>query len=190
MNKSALISIALGLAIIAAWYVLMGRPLTYQISDAQKKIKVADKKAVTYQQVLERFKDQISEYRRVNDSLKTVSVSYSGKEEVVGLYREIDSLCNQPGFELEDITPSLEEVIRFLRQWAVADSSINIPIRIEVNGEYRSLAGLIKTIEQRRYFAGLQRCHISGSENLRPLCRLELTFEAGLGNPAGKFDFE
>jgi len=150
MKRTFFISLIAVTLIIGGWYLVWGRAALSRISAMEKNITVEEQKLTTYREALLRFEEQIKEYHRLHAVTSANPVVFSGRDEVVTLYHALDSICHQPGYELDEITPSLEEVIQFLRQWAQSDSLISIPLRIKIKATYRSLALLVKAIEESR----------------------------------------
>ena len=190
MRHTLIISLIVIIAIMGGWYLSLGRPATDHIARLDKEIHAEAGKLKAYQEALASFNDRIQEYNRIDSVLERQSIPYSGKDEVIALYHVLDSLCHRPGYKLNEITPSVEEVIRFLRQWTRADSTISIPIRIKIEADYKILARLVKEIERGEYFENLRDCRVYGSETLYPRCGLDLTFVAGLTNRLEMFDLE
>ena len=190
MRQTILLSLMVLAVIVGGWYFLLGHPTQTRLTNMEEEITAESRKLGAYRVALSRFDEMIKEYNRLNTSLDQYPVSFSGKDEVVSLYHDLDSLCHQPGYQLNEITPSLEEVIQFLRDWAQSDSTMTIPIRVKIEGSYKSLAQLIEAIEESKYFNRLSLCRLNGSDNLYPDCSLDLIFVAGLGNRMEMFDFE
>jgi hypothetical protein len=190
MKRTLPFSLVMIAVIIGGWYFMMGKPTKARIAVLQKDIRTESKKLSAYRDALTRFNDRIKEHERLNLTIEDSPLLFSGKDEVISLYHELDSLCHQPGYELHEITPSLDEVIQFLREWAQSDSMVTIPIRIKMEATYRSLANLIKAIEESRYYQHLKICRIYGTEDLYPRCHFDVTFIAGLNNRLELFDLE
>lgn len=190
MKRVLAFSLVVIAVIIGGWYLFLGRPAEIRLQSLEKEISTEKKKMGTYRVALARFDERIKEYNQLHSTIVDYQVSFSGRDEVVALYHVLDSLCHRPGYHLDEITPSLEEVVRFLREWAQSDSTITIPIRIKISGNYRSLAQLVQEVEQSEYFSRLVFCRLSGSEDIYPQCALDVTFIAGLSNRLEMFDFE
>lgn len=190
MRRTLIVSLVVIGAVIGGWYLSMGRPISNRMAVIDKEIGAESKKIEAYQEALSRFEDRIREYNRINSILGDAPISFSGKDEVINLYHVLDSLCHRPGYRLNEITPSVEEVIQFLRQWAHSDSTISIPIRIKIEAEYRALAQLVEEVEKSEYFDHVKSCHLYGSEVIYPRCGLDLVFVAQLINRLEMFDLE
>jgi hypothetical protein len=190
MRKAGVIAFFLVLAIPGAWYVFWGKSLANERCELNKQIQAEQQKLSTYRMAMARFNNKIEEFRHLNSDSKRPATPFSGENEVIGLYESLDSLCRQPEYRLDEITPSLEETIRYLRQWANSDSTLSMPIRIKINGDFRSLSRLIQTVERHRNFMRMDDCRIHASEQLYPDCTLDFTFIAGLGNRMELFGHE
>jgi len=190
MKRTIIFSLMIFAVIIGGWYLLLGQPAKARVATIEKDIFAERRKLGAYRVALARFDEMIKEYNRLNTSFDEYPVSFSGKDEVVSLYQVLDSLCHQPGYNLKEITPSLEDVIQFLREWAQSDSTITIPIRVKIEASYSSLAQLIEAVEESKYFNRLTFCRLNGSDNLYPDCSLDLIFVASLGNRMEMFDLE
>lgn len=190
MKKATLWILIALLAVPGGWYYFIGRSLAARTASLEKATIAVDTRIVHYANVLRNVEESMDEYRRLNAIFAGRQVSFSGKDEVVGLYHALDSLCRQPGYDGAEITPSLEQVIRFLREWAQADSAVSIPISIRVNGSYNDLATLVEAVEQSRHFDHLALCRVNGSKQLYPRCGLDLTYFAKLDNRMELFDRE
>jgi Tfp pilus assembly protein PilO len=189
MRKAGLIAVFLVLVIPVAWYVFWGKSLANERRELDRQIQAEQQKLSTYRMAVARLTNKIDEFRRLNsDSERPTPLS--GENEVIGLYKSLDSLCRQPGYQLDEITPSLNETIRYLRQWAISDSTLSMPIRIKINGDFKSLGRLIQTVERHQNFLRMDDCRIHASEKLYPDCTLDMTFIAGLGNRMELFGHE
>ncbi len=182
MNRNAIIGAVILIALMAIWYLYWDRPMARERRSLRAQIQVEQTKLATYQEALARFKDQINEYQKTRSEAGKPVVPFSAESRIIGLYETLDSLCHKPGFRLDEITPSLEETVRFFRQWASTDSTLSMPIRIKIKSDYRSLANLVATVEKLPDFAGMDDCRIDASDQLYPDCALDMTFTAALGN--------
>lgn len=182
MNRIVIISVVMLAALAGAWYMYWERPMASERRDLNKQIWAEQKKLAMYREALTRFNSQLDEFRKVKSKSGRPTIPFSAESEIIGLYESLDSLCHRPGYRLEEITPSLEETVRFLRQWADSDTALSMPIRIKIRADYRSLAALIGTVEQLRDFSEMNDCRLDASERLYPDCMLDMTFTAGLGN--------
>jgi len=190
MRRTAIYSAMALVAIVGAWYLLWGRPLEHRVIMIKNSLRAEDDRLATYREALGRFENQMKDLRALNSAIDSGSVSFSGQDEIIALYSSLDSLCRRPEYQLEEITPSLQEMIRFLRQWSQSDSALSVPIRIKINGPFQPLAGLVKAVEGSRYFRRLDMCRMYGSDQLYPLCGLDLTFVAGLSHRMELFGHE
>jgi Tfp pilus assembly protein PilO len=182
MKKTLTFILLMLLAIPGGWYLFFGRALNAQSDLVKKEIAATEAKIAQFAAAMRNIEKHFDDYRRLNAVIADRQSSFSGRDEVVGLYRALDSLCHRRGYDKAEITPSLEQVIRFLREWARADSSVSIPISIRVEGSYRDLAELVAAVEQSPHFDHLDRCHLYGSERMAPRCGLDLTYVARLDN--------
>lgn len=190
MRKVAILTIAALAVIAGAWYVYFEKPMASQRRELRRQIQVERQKVDTYQKILSRFDDKIEEYQNLRSSTDRTAAPFSGENEIIGLYESLDSLCHRPGYRLEEITPSLDETVKFLRQWADSDTTLSMPIRIKINADFRSLADLIRAVERYRNFTRMKDCRVQASDKLFPDCALDMTFIAGLGNRKELFDRE
>lgn len=190
MKKTIMVSLVVVVAIFGAWHLMLHKPGYRQMSELQQEIKTQERKLETYNMALLSIQSKINEYDSTCAELGLDDISYSGEDEVVFLYHTMDSLCHRPGYELEEITPSLDEVIQFLRKWESAEARVYIPINIKIKGDYPKLVSLVKDIESHAYFDHLDDTKLMGSEELYPDCKLEMAFVAGLNNRMGMLGSE
>ncbi len=105
---------------------------------------------------------------------------FSSRDQVTRLYRVVDSLCNTDGLQLDEITPSLEETIAFLKQDHRPGIRARIPVQITVRGKYSSLARLSDNIQKLEHYRETSRCQVSGSRGMYPQCLMILGFLASV----------
>ncbi|MCP4567652.1 MAG: hypothetical protein GY841_08740 [FCB group bacterium] len=190
MNKTLLLSLLTITVIIVGWYALLGKPQAARIKATGDSLAAVDNKLKAYKSALSEFVVRQREYDTLHNAILEFGTPFSGTDEVIALYKLLDSLSTQDGFILEEIAPSLEEIITFFREWESAKEMASIPIRINIRGRYKNLADFVQTIEQSVYFDQLTSCRVIGSDELYPDCKLELAFIAGLYNRKGIIDFE
>ncbi len=188
MRRSMILALAMAVLVICGWYTFWGRILNSRIFGLHQEIQAEEQKSSTYRQALVQLEQLLSQYRAMHSELMTHPFPKAGTDEVIALYETIESRCRQSSLKLNEITPSLEETIRYFRQRAVSDSAISISISVKTTGPYQQLADFIQAIERNRYFGRLSKCGIYGSEALYPYCQLDLTFIAELGNQMGLAD--
>lgn len=167
--------------VIAGWYFVWCQPQMTKQKLIISRIAQQDSSIASYRVALAGYDHWKDEYRVLYTRLDTTGAVFAGKEEVVSLYLTLDSLCRQTAIHLDEITPSLEELIRYLRECEKTDSSVTVTMRIKVRGEYRPLAGIVETVEKARYFDRLTAVQIRGSDELYPDCALDFSFVANLG---------
>ncbi|MCK5126523.1 MAG: hypothetical protein KAR42_09725 [candidate division Zixibacteria bacterium] len=190
MNKTLITCVVIICGIYMIWYLGFHKPLSARTTDLTNNIKVEERKLRAYSIALAEIESKRYEYDSVCTALGLGEVAFSGDHEVILLYKTIDSLCHRPGYELEEITPSLNEVIHFLRKWESAEARVYIPIHIKIKGKYISLTSLIEDIECNTYFDHLSETRITGSDELYPECRMDIAFVAGLNNRLGILEIE
>jgi len=189
--KKATLTIPLVIAVIlACWYFPLHLPAQTRIKTLESRVSAEEEKLTAYREALSKLDASLKEHDQLRTGILRFGASISGTDEVVAIYQLLDSLCHGKGYHLDEIAPSLEEVIRFLQEWHSSGSSASVPIRIRIRGEYRSLADLIETIEGSRFFDRLISCWMTGSEELYPDCYLELAFFADLRNRPGVINLE
>jgi len=181
MRRSLILALGLAILVIGGWYAFWGRILNSRVSKLHQEIQAEEQKSNAYRQALIQLEQLLSEYRAIRSELTAHPLPAAGTDEVIALYRTIESRCRQYSLRLNEITPSLEETIRYFRQRAASDSAISISISVKTTGPYPLLADFIEAIERNPYFGRLSRCGIYGSEALHPYCQLDLTFVAELG---------
>ena len=190
MKKTLPLTILTITVLVVAWYALLGKPQAARITAAGNSLTAESKKLEAYKSALSEFVERQREYDTLHNAILEIGTPFSGTDEVIALYKLLDSLSTQDGYILEEIAPSLEEVITFFREWESAKEMASIPIRMQIRGRYQKLADFVQTIEQSIYFDQLTSCRIIGSDELYPACKLELAFIAGLYNRKGIIDFE
>jgi hypothetical protein len=181
MKKQLAIAPLVFALIITGWYFIWCRPQMTRQKVIISRIAQQDSGIASYRAALAGYDRGKDEFRALYTRLDTTGAVFAGKEEVVSLYMTLDSLCRQAAIHLDEITPSLEELIRYLRECEKTDSSVTVTMRIKVHGEYRPLAGIVETVEKARYFDRLTMVQIRGSDELYPDCALDFSFVANLG---------
>lgn len=176
--------------IVGGWYVSLGKMNSAELNVLNDQISAETGKLESYRAAMETLDDRLEEFKLISETLSDYGSDESGENEIVFLYRSIDSICAQPAYKLDEITPSLREIIHFLREWKGAEAMVYIPIQIKIRGRYRPLANLVENIEQSGYFNRIEYCRIKSDEELYPDCSMEIKFIAGLTNRMGMFDFE
>ena len=143
---------------------MIGKPAEARIKEHQSALIVEKQKLDAYQIALSSIDNLIEENRKIHNALSDANTGFSGQDEVINLYHALDSICNQPGYKLKEITPSLKNVIKFLREWKSSESIVYLPINIKIKGKYRNLVKLTKEIENNLYFHHLSKCHFLASD--------------------------
>lgn len=190
MKKTIGISAAIIILLVGGYYLSRGRMSSDEIGRLSNQIAREAGKLETYHAALKTIDVRHAEFLNLRHSLAAFGGDESGEDEIIYLYRSIDSLCRLPEYKLDEITPSLEAVILFFRKWKGDEAVIDIPIQIKINGPYRPLAKLVERIEQSDYFSRIEYCRVKGDNNLYPDCAMEIKFIAGLTNHTGMFGFE
>lgn len=190
MKKTIVTSLVIAAAVFGAWYTLLQKPAQARTETLKQEIFTQERKLAAYNAALSSITHKMQEYDSTCTELGLDEITYSGEDEVISLYRTMDSLCHQPGYTLEEITPSLDEVIQFLRKWESAEARVYIPINIKIKGDFGDLASLVADIENHAYFDHLENTKVTGSDELYPDCRLDIAFVAGLNNRMGMLGSE
>ena len=190
MMRTIITATIIIIAIMGVWQTVFHKPLEARMDLQRINIEAERRKLESYRNALAQLPYQKTEYDSVCAVLGLNDVTFSGQDEVVSLYKALDSVCHLPEYKLEEITPSLDEVIQFLRKWESAEARVYIPITIQIEGDFVSLIRLTKNLEESAYFDRLTTAKISGSEELFPDCRLNIAFVAGLNNRLGMLDLE
>jgi Tfp pilus assembly protein PilO len=181
MKKQMIVAPLIMVLVIAAWYLVWCRPQLERQGQISQQIAEQQKTVIAYRTALAHYQQWKNEYRQMYAQLDTSGAVFAGKEEVVSLYLTLDTLCRQAAIHLDEITPSLEELIRYLRECEKTDSAITVTMRLKVRGEYRSLAGIVETVEKANYFDRPATMQMHGSDELNPECALDFSFVANLG---------
>ncbi|MFH1701489.1 MAG: hypothetical protein ABIE07_12995 [Candidatus Zixiibacteriota bacterium] len=190
MIKLTVTGIAILLLFLGSFYLFIGRSADNRISLLNDELFRENKKLRAYHSSLANIDYLLAENQKIYSTIGNIGSNYSGEDEVIMLYRALDSLCHRPSYKLEEITPSLEEIIQFMRKWDNSESIVYLPISIKIRGEFEDITRFCEEIEQSVYFHHLAESHIIGSEGLYPDCHFKLAFVAGLSNRMGLFSLE
>lgn len=182
MRSILLTSIAAVAVILSGWYFLLGADTGRRADSLRKEIEAAQKKAAMYETALASMEMHLQEYARLRDSLQATDRGYDAIDEIASLYRALDSLGNRGGCRLDEITPSLDEVVRFFAQWESAKAPMLVSVRMNLTGGYQPLTRLVADLESSSFFHNLRESRMSGSDKLNPYCQLDITFVAALDN--------
>ena len=181
MKNTKIICFLVLTVVALAWYTMLHLPGMARLDTLYSEIGVEEQKLLNSQQALVYFAPSMEKYDKLRTLARQHGVYLSGPEEAIALYQALDALCSQPGLDLEEITPSLEEMIKFQRERQNGNSVASVPIRIKIQGRYKRLVGLIETIERHPYFDNWLTTQINGSEQYYPNCLLQAAFAAKLG---------
>jgi Tfp pilus assembly protein PilO len=176
MTKTTVIPVLLAVVLTAVVYVVSEQPARARISALTAELAAEETKVDAFRQELIRLQPLIA---RRNAEAATVARQLPGSEafdRVSALYNVLDSLGRRDGLRVEEITPSIEETVRYFTE-AGAGNRI-VPIQITVRGAYRSLAGLTAAVEKNPYWDHLLSLQVMGGPELSPDCRLVLSFAA------------
>lgn len=176
--------------IVGGYLLTVGRMNSAKHNDLNSLIASEIGKIESYNVAMNSIDGQLKEFQDISKTLSGYGQAGTGENEIVYLYQSIDSICSLPGYKLEEITPSLGEIIQFLREWKGAEAMVYIPIKIRINGRYRSLAKLVESVEASGYFSKIEYCRLTGSKEQYPDCEMDFKFMAGLTNRMGMVDFE
>ena len=190
MIKTIITIFVIIISISAGWYFMFSNPAEAKIAVLRQDVEMAESKLRIYHEALRQIDEYLNQFDSLQAALIESGASLSGTDEVITLYRFLDSLCCGKEYTLDEISPSLEEVIRFLKEWEKSESLAFIPIRIKIRAKYIDLSELIEVIETSNYYDHLLSCRITGYPELYPYCHLDLAFSAGLFNRLGMLDFE
>jgi len=180
MIRRLVILISLPIIILAGWYFILGQKANDRMDITRTRIAEAEKCLFIRKAQLSGLEQLIEKYSRLHEQIALQDIPYSGFEEIVDYYNRIHQTCSEPDYKLEEITPSLDQLITFLRQWENSGGRQEIPFHISINGQYLNLSQLIKTIENDYSFHRLQRIRITAPDHSYPECHMELAFAAYL----------
>jgi len=166
MKKTVFIALVVAAAILSSWYFVLARPMQYRISSLRDEVAAQQKTVTTFRECLSTLNIQMERYVELSSAEMASEKPFSGATQVGMLYHLIDSLCSGRRYRLEEITPSLSEVLQFLK----------------IQGEYEALADLMATLEESPCFDHFISFRLTGNPGQYPNCLLELTFAAGLDN--------
>ncbi|MEE9442908.1 MAG: hypothetical protein V3V99_09605 [candidate division Zixibacteria bacterium] len=175
---------------LGGFYLFIGKPADSRIRSLNDELFREHKKLEAYHTSLSNIDNLLAENQEIYSAIGNIESNFSGEDEVIALYHTIDSFCHRPGYQLEEITPSLNEVIQFLRKWDNAESIVYLPMSVKIRGRFDNITRLCEEIEKSVYFHHLTESHIIGSEKLYPDCYFNLAFVAGLSNRMGLFSLE
>ena len=182
MKKTVFIALVVAAAILSSWYFVLARPMQYRISSLRDEVAAQQKTVTTFRECLSTLNIQMERYVELSSAEMASEKPFSGATQVGMLYHLIDSLCSGRRYRLEEITPSLSEVLQFLRDWESSKTTAYVPISIKIQGEYEALADLMATLEESPCFDHFISFRLTGNPGQYPNCLLELTFAAGLDN--------
>jgi hypothetical protein len=174
------------LAFTLLWYLMLWKPLQAREYALAAAITTAEAKTVSYQRALGELESLLDRHRELLRK-ESMSETVSGKEQVVAMYALLDSLGSTSNLRLLEITPSVSELIAYLRTWNSAQSALTVPVRMNLEGRYQALGQLVGVLEGQGFFRGLRHCQLNGSADLYPNCRMEITFDVNLTNRMGLF---
>ena len=181
MKRVVIISLAAVAAICLGWYSLWERPSHARFAALRSQIVEEKQQLAAGREGMAKLGSLLHEFHSFQSGLAAPS-SAAGSDEVTTLYRLLESLCQKNTYQLDQITPSLQELVAIVKTRQGTSEAASIPVMIKVRGDYRGLAGLVEEIEQSRYFHHLLGCRVTGSQEQNPSCTMEFSFAASLNN--------
>jgi hypothetical protein len=180
MNRTVIIPVLMAAVLTCATYFVSERPARHRIQALQAELTGEEAKVEGYrreltglQALIVRQKEDI--VRRTADHMGSAAI-----DRVSVLYRLLDSLGRQDGLRVEEITPSIEETVRYFTGGGDGSGNRIVPIQMSVRGGYRSLANLAAAVEKNRYWDHLLALLVAGAPDLSPDCRMTISFAADL----------
>ncbi len=182
MNRTAVIPAIVVISLLCLSYLVQERPAMARIGALQAQIEVADARQETDQQNLVQLQTLLGRMPEPKPNQRAGLAEVPGLDRVGLLYHLLDSLAARDGNRLEEITPSLEETIRFLAQKSSDTTTLLLPVSLTIRGRYQNLAELVGRLEHSPYWGKLLLLNLTGAAEIQPDCRLTVTFAANLSD--------
>ena len=180
MKKTALVSAIMAAALFCGAYFGSERPARNRIQTLKAELMAEETRVEQYRHNLVLLQSLITQRR--DDSLPNASnrTAPAAMDRISALYRLLDSLGQGEGFQVDEITPSIEETVRYFAGGGDGSGCQIVPIQMTIRGRYRRLADLVAAVETNPYWDHLLSLQVAGTPDLAPDCRLTISFAADL----------
>jgi Tfp pilus assembly protein PilO len=179
MKKTAIVSAVVVAALFCGAYFGFERPARHRLQMLSADLAGEEIRTEQARQDLTQLQALIARHRA--DSVTAAAVkrtSPATMDHISALYRMLNRLGQGEGLRVEEITPSIEETVRYFAGGGDGSGSQMIPIQMTVRGRYRRLAELVSAVETNPYWDHFLSMQVAGSPELAPDCRLTLSFAA------------
>ncbi|MDD4051190.1 MAG: hypothetical protein PHR28_04730 [candidate division Zixibacteria bacterium] len=180
MKKTAIASAVLVATLFCAVYFGSERPAHHRIQTLRAELTAEETQVEQYRRDLVLLQTLITQHK-VDSAIASPSrTAPAAIDHISALYRLLDSLGQGEGLQVEEITPSIEETVRYFAGGGDGSGSQIVPIQMTIRGRYRCLADLVAAVETNPYWDHFLSMQVAGVPELAPDCRLTISFAADL----------
>lgn len=183
MNRTMIVPALLAVALAAGVYVVSERPARARMQILKADLATEETAVEAYRRELTGLQPLIARRDAITAETERHQPGREAFDRVSALYNALDSLARGNRLRVEEITPSVEETVRYFTEPGAGAGNRIVPIQMTVRGEYRCLADLTAVVEKFPAWDHLLSLYVTGGPDLSPNCRLVLSFAANVNAP-------
>jgi len=181
MKTRYIISIAILLAIVSAWYLLMLAPQMKKAGEIRASLETSDRMLNDFKNIIERFPQYFKAQKELSSKRRMVLSKLYTKDDLIKLFDKIESESERYNLRLVEITPSIEELLKLNRMMQMDNQPHSLDIEIKQRGSLQNIGEYMRFIESQEFYHGMNHCRISNPVETRQFSDLTFGFKAILG---------
>ena len=169
-------------ALVAVWYFLGYRPLSSKQTELENRMAQARGELTDFRTTVASFPDELKTRQQLEATRRELNSALIAKQDILMLFRELETQAEARDLEITEITPPLEELLELNSIATSTDHPEFISIAVRMIGGYEDFGKYVAHIEQSSFFRGISECMVGMGAPDQAGLSMHLRFKALLGN--------
>lgn len=182
MRTRLFIYYTLATAIICTWFLLFHLPTDRKIQLIKLQIIEKQNRLTDFNKTLA----ELSNYVQTSSNLESHKVELSSrlysKNEILKLFRQLESDAVRNNLKITEIIPPLEELLELNKTFPNSEEPLFLNITLKLEGNYINFGKYINQLERASFFRGINFCRLNSPQKNPTGLNLAVAFKALLGH--------
>ena len=182
MNKQLAIYSVLGIVMLAVWFFAGLLPYSNQYLVIDNQATEAKHNLADFQQTILILPEFVNTRNELAERKAELNSSLYTKDNLINLFEKFYLLADKNQVQIVEITPPLEELLRFNRILPDSMGLMFLNISLRVDGNYQDFGRLVSALEEEPFYRGPNHCNIVGTYDRRLNIQYHFGFKSLLGS--------
>jgi Tfp pilus assembly protein PilO len=181
MRRTYLIVASILTLMLTAWFIFMITPTLAKRDKIKNDLSDANIQFKDFENIMLKAPEFYKTHENIKQQKLQLSSKLYSKENLLSLFKELESRASENNLKVIEFTPSVEELLLMNRLLPNENKPQTLNIVVTLSGTLKNIGAFMEGVESQGFYQGVDLCRITNSADGQMNSNLVYGFKAVLG---------